>query len=65
MVFAVAETGGGLNTRNYDGFQAKRVIHEWIKFYNSDRPHSALDKGTPDTACLTQAEIRKTAQTPT
>jgi putative transposase len=31
-----------------DGFQAKRVIDEWIGFYNADRPHTALDKRTPD-----------------
>ena len=26
-----------------DGFEAQRVIHEWIEFYNEVRPHSALD----------------------
>ena len=25
-----------------DGFQARRVIGEWIDFYNAERPHSAL-----------------------
>ena len=30
-----------------DGFVAERVIREWIKFYNTDRPHTALDKRTP------------------
>ena len=44
-----------------DGFQAKRIIDDWIGFYNSERPHTALDKRTPDTAYLTQAEIRKAA----
>ena len=24
-----------------DGFVAERVIREWIKFYNTDRPHTA------------------------
>lgn len=30
-----------------DGFKAERVIGEWIGFYNSERPHSALDGATP------------------
>ena len=25
-----------------DGFEARRVIGEWIYFYNTERPHSAL-----------------------
>jgi putative transposase len=30
-----------------DGFVAERVIGEWIDFYNTERPHSALDGVTP------------------
>jgi len=30
-----------------DGFKAERVIGEWIDFYNTERPHSALDGATP------------------
>lgn len=30
-----------------DGFVAERVIAEWIGFYNTGRPHSALDGRTP------------------
>lgn len=30
-----------------DGFHAERVIGEWIEFYNSERPHSALAGRTP------------------
>ena len=30
-----------------DGFKAERVIGEWIYFYNTERPHSALDGQTP------------------
>lgn len=33
-----------------DGFAAKRVIGDWIDFYNTKRPHSALDNITPDMA---------------
>ncbi len=33
-----------------DGFVAERVISEWITFYNTDRPHTALEKQTPDEA---------------
>ena len=25
-----------------DGFEARRIIGEWIDFYNTERPHSAL-----------------------
>ena len=44
-----------------DGFQAKRTIENWIGFYNSQRPHTALDKRTPDAAYFVQAEMRKVA----
>jgi putative transposase len=30
-----------------DGFEARRVIGEWIDFYNTERPHSALAGQTP------------------
>jgi putative transposase len=30
-----------------DGFKAERVIGEWIAFYNTERPHSALGGRTP------------------
>ena len=30
-----------------DGFVAERVIGDWIAFYNTERPHSALDGRTP------------------
>ena len=30
-----------------DGFKATRVIGEWIDFYNTERPHSALASRTP------------------
>jgi putative transposase len=44
-----------------DGFQAKRIIDNWIEFYNSERPHTALDKRTPDIAYFGHAEIRQAA----
>ena len=44
-----------------NGFQAKRIIDDWIGFYNTERPHTALDKRTPDAAYFEQAEIRKAA----
>ncbi len=34
-----------------DGFHAERVIAEWIDFYNTERPHSALGGRTPAEAC--------------
>ena len=30
-----------------DGFAARRLIGEWLRFYNVERPHSALDGRTP------------------
>ena len=30
-----------------DGFQARRLIREWVRFYNLERPHAALDGRTP------------------
>ena len=44
-----------------DGFRANRIIDNWIEYYNSERPHSALDKRTPDIAYFSQAETRKPA----
>jgi putative transposase len=47
------------------GFQAKRVIKDWIAFYNSERPHPALDKRSKEwtnrrlAGCLSQkSQIR-------
>ena len=44
-----------------DGFQAKQYIDDWVGFYNSERPHTAIDKRTPDIAYFTHAQIRKAA----
>ncbi len=30
-----------------DGFEAERVIDEWMAFYKTERPHSALAGRTP------------------
>ena len=30
-----------------DGFIARRLIGEWVRFYNLERPHAALDGRTP------------------
>jgi len=44
-----------------DGFVAERVISEWITFYNTDRPHTALEKRTPDEAYFDDMEMKKAA----
>ncbi len=44
-----------------DGFHAKRVIKDWIGFYNSERPHTALDKRSPDDAFFDTARTQKAA----
>ena len=33
-----------------NGFVARKVIGDWITFYNNERPHSSLDDRTPDEA---------------
>ena len=30
-----------------DGFHARRVIGNWMNFYNTERPHSSLEHRTP------------------
>ena len=44
-----------------DGFQAIRVIKDWIGFYNSERPHTALDKRSPDDAFFDTERTQKAA----
>lgn len=44
-----------------NGFQAKRVIKDWIGFYTSERPHTALDKRTPDNAFVDTERTQKAA----
>ncbi|WP_198005472.1 IS3 family transposase [Sulfitobacter sp. EE-36] len=44
-----------------DGFQARRVIKGWMTFYNTERPHSALDRLTPDDAYWAGLEEQKAA----
>ena len=34
-----------------DGFHAWRVISNWIVFYNTERPHSSLERRTPKEEC--------------
>ena len=44
-----------------DGFQARRVIKKWMALYNSNRPHSALDRQTPDDAYWAGLKDKKAA----
>ena len=48
-----------------DGLQAKRIIDDWIRFYNSEPTHTALDKRPPDTAYFGQTEAVKADCKPT
>jgi putative transposase len=43
------------------GSEAQSGIDRWIKYYNSDRPHSALAGRTPDEVYATQANEEKLA----
>ena len=44
-----------------DGFQAKRVIENWIGFYNTDRPHTALEKRVPNEAYFDPVRMNQAA----
>lgn len=44
-----------------DSFQAERVIKDWMGFYNTERPHTALEKQTPDDAYFREIQIRQVA----
>ena len=44
-----------------EGFQARRVIKNWMAFYNTERPHSALDRQTPDDGYWAGLEQQKAA----
>ena len=44
-----------------DGFEAKRIIDSWIRFYNAERPHTALEKQTPDHAYFGQIRMNQAA----
>ena len=58
----LADTGQAVYLHELtDSFVAERVIRAWIKFYNTDRPHTALDKRTPDEAYFDSKEMMKAA----
>lgn len=44
-----------------DGFQVRRVVKNWMTFYNTERPHSVLDRLTPDDAYWAGLEEQKAA----
>ena len=44
-----------------DGFLARKIVKDWMGFYNTNRPHSALDRRTPDEAYWDGREEQKAA----
>ncbi len=44
-----------------NGFQARRVVKNWMAFYNAERPHSALDRRTSDGAYRIGLEEQRAA----
>ncbi|EET46911.1 integrase core domain-containing protein [Thalassobium sp. R2A62] len=44
-----------------NSFQTKKIIDDWLDLYNSERPHTAFDKKTPNAAYFNHTEIRKAA----
>ena len=43
------------------GFEARRVVKNWMTFYNPERPHSELDQKTPDDSYWAGLEQQKAA----
>ena len=41
-----------------DRFKPRDVIKDWMTFYYTKRPHSALDRHTPDDTCWAGLEQR-------
>ncbi|HHC29592.1 MAG TPA: hypothetical protein ENK80_03370 [Rhodobacterales bacterium] len=39
-----------------DGFQARRVIRNWMAFYNTERPQSSLECRTPKGSILERSK---------
>ena len=44
-----------------DGFRARLVVKNWMTFYKTERPLSALDRQTPDDAYCTCLKVKKAA----
>lgn len=44
-----------------DGFHARKVVKDWMAFYNINRPHSVLDRKTLDEAYWTGLEEQEAA----
>lgn len=44
-----------------DGYQVNRMIKDWIEFYNTQRPHTFLDKQTPDDAYFDAIHMNQAA----
>ena len=44
-----------------DDFQAEHAISDWIKFYNTERPHIVFEKKTPEHAYFCQSSIKYAA----
>ncbi|KZM44818.1 transposase [Labrenzia sp. OB1] len=44
-----------------DGFKAHRVIRYWMKFYNTERSHSALEHKTPREAYWAEGGLKLAA----
>ena len=45
-----------------DGFQARLVVEDWMAFYNTRRPHSALDRQTQKDTYWAGLEEQKAAR---
>ena len=54
--FANIETGGHPLEEIGDGTHARHVIKDWMKFYKTERPRSALERCPPNNAYWAKLE---------
>ncbi|AGI66582.1 hypothetical protein OAN307_c08610 [Octadecabacter antarcticus 307] len=50
-----------ITCRAMEGFRSERVIKDWIGFYNTEPPHSTLNKRFPDDAFFNIRPAQKAA----
>lgn len=58
---AITKTRSHLFALNGGGFHVNQIIDDWMVFYTTGRPHSALDKRTSDEAYFKTVKARITA----
>ncbi|WP_375542833.1 integrase core domain-containing protein [Aliiroseovarius crassostreae] len=55
------EIKDGFQARRIEGSKDRRIVKNWMTFYNLERPHSALDQRTPGEPYRAGLEEQKAA----